>query len=34
MQKIVLLLGKGLLPKFEKHILKINPALTPIECFF
>ncbi len=34
MQKIVLLLGKGLLPKFEKHILKINPALTVIECSF
>jgi len=34
MQKIVLLLGKGLLPKFENHILKINPALTPIECSF
>ncbi|MDH5533844.1 MAG: ATP-grasp domain-containing protein [Candidatus Pacebacteria bacterium] len=34
MQKIVLLLGGGLLPKFEKHILKINPALTPIECSF
>jgi biotin carboxylase len=34
MQKIVLLLGKGLLPKFENHILKINPALTPIECAF
>ncbi len=34
MKKIVLLLGKGLLPKFEAHILKINPALTPIECGF
>jgi biotin carboxylase len=34
MKKIVLLLGKGLLPKFETHILKINPALIPIECGF
>lgn len=32
MKKIVLLLGNGLLPKFEKHILQINPALTVIEC--
>lgn len=34
MQKIVLLLGKGLLPKFENHILEINPGLIPIECSF
>ncbi|MBU0974487.1 ATP-grasp domain-containing protein [Patescibacteria group bacterium] len=34
MQKVVLLLGKGLLQKFEKHILKINPALTAVECGF
>ena len=34
MQKVVLLLGKGLLAKFEKHILKINPALTAVECCF
>jgi biotin carboxylase len=34
MQKIVILLGYNLLPKFEKHIIEVNPALIPIECSF
>ena len=34
MKKIVLLLGGNLIPSFEKHILKINPSLTVVECSF
>lgn len=32
MKKIVLLLGKNILPNFEHHVHKINPAFSVVEC--
>ncbi len=34
MQKIVLLLGKGLLEKFEQHVHNINKSILVVECSF